>query len=388
MQENIKKKGSKKMLQNRIFIVMGVEHYNPLGIIRSLGEYGIKSVYIGIDGRANVASQSKYISKCYKVKNYVEACQLLLDKYGNYSSDNLPIVYLSDDDQLGYMDENYEKFAGKFIFFNAGEKGRITKYMDKFNILELAKKFGLKTPEAAAVKKGEIPQNVPFPIITKSIAPNVGGWKSDVFICENEEELKAAYEKIQSPIVLVQHYIDKKNEFALEGFSADHGRKTFISIASTYLYNIKGYYSPYHDVNNFKDEVLYDKFCGMFKEIGFEGIFEIEFLVDQDDELYFSEINFRNSTWSYASTCAGMNLPVLWARTMIEGKIPEDAYQEIENTFTAMVEPIDYQKRVVERNYDIEKWYEDFKNAKCKYYFNEKDLKPFFVMLENNTNLR
>ena len=62
--------------------------------------------------------------------------------------------------------------------------------------------------------------------------------------------------------------------------------------------------------------------------------------------------------------------------------------KHIDHPFTAMVEPIDYQKRVVERGYSLEKWYADYKDAKCKYYFADHDLKPFFVMLENNTNLR
>ena len=83
-----------------------------------------------------------------------------------------------------------------------------------------------------------------------------------------------------------------------------------------------------------------------------------------------------------------MNLPMLWAETMLTGKIPSGAEKEVESGFTAMVEPIDYQKRVIDRNYDLDSWYNDFKNANCKYYFNERDLKPFFVMLENNNNLR
>ena len=111
-------------------------------------------------------------------------------------------------------------------------------------------------------------------------------------------------------------------------------------------------------------------------------------MIDREDNLYFSEINFRNSTWSYASTVAGMNLPMLWAETMLNGKLPENAEKEIEPGFTAIVEPIDYQKRVVDRNYDLNEWYKDFRNANCKYYFNEDDLKPFFVMLEENINLR
>lgn len=83
-----------------------------------------------------------------------------------------------------------------------------------------------------------------------------------------------------------------------------------------------------------------------------------------------------------------MNLPILWAQTMLNGELPADTEKELKPGFTAMVEPIDYQKRVIDRNYDLNKWYKDFKNAKCKYYFNENALKPFFVMLENNNKLR
>lgn len=378
-----------KELKERKIIVFGIEHYNPLGIIRSLGESGITPDFIAIRGRVGVASASKYVGKVHCVKDFEEGCKFLLSEYGDYPADKLPIVITSDDEQVGYMDEHYDEYEGKFIFFNAGKNGRISEFMDKLNILELAKKHGLKTLRAQSLERGVLPTDVEYPIITKSIAPNIGGWKSDVHICENEDELKVAYEKIESPTVLVQHYIDKKNELCLDGFSANNGEILFISIASKYNYIIKGYYSPYHDVNNFKDNEVYDKLSKMIKEIGFEGIFSIEFLVDQNDELYFSEINFRNSTWSYASTCAGMNLPVLWAETMINGKLPTDAYKEIPYAFNAMVEPIDYQKRVVERDYDLDKWYSDYKDAKCKYYYGDgTDLKPFFMMLENNKTLR
>ena len=376
-------------LKERLFIVFGIEHYNPLGIIRSLGESGITPDFIAIPGRVDVASASKYVGNVHRVKDFEEGCKFLLSEYGKHPYDNMPIVITSDDEQVGYMDEHYDEFEGKFVFFNAGKNGRITEFMNKFNILELAKKHGLKTLDAQSLEKGIFPTDVEYPIITKSIAPNIGGWKSDVYICENEEELKKAYTKIESPTVLIQHYIDKKNELVLEGFSANKGKNVFISIASLYKYNIKGYYSPYHDYANFKDEILYNALKGMLEEIGFEGIYEIEFLVDEDDNLYFSEINFRNSTWSYASTIAGMNLPVLWAETQITGKLPENIDKEIPKGSVAMVEPIDYQKRVVEREYSMESWIKDFQNARCKYYYGDgTDLKPFFMMLENNKSLR
>ena len=374
------------MKTDRVFIVFGIDHYNPLGAIRSLGENGVAPVFIAIPGRAKIASSSRYISKIHWVKDYIEGCELLLKEYGNYPKENLPVVITSDDEQVSYMDIHYEEYKDKFVFFNAGQAGRITKYMDKFEILQIAKKHGLKILPSWKVERGKIPGNIEYPIITKSISPIVGGWKSDVFICEKEKELKEAYEKIKSPTVLLQKFVEKQNELCIDGFSFDKGRESFFGIASTYNYNIRGYYSPYMTVKNFDDQEIAVGLSGVLSEIGFEGIYSIEFLFDQDGTLYFSEINFRNSTWSYGATIAGMSLPLLWAEAMLTKEIPQ--VKKIKEPFTAMVEPIDYQKRVIDRGYDLDKWYRDFLNAKCKYYFNEKDLKPFFVMLDNNNILR
>lgn len=374
------------MLNNRKFIVFGIDHYNPLGIIRTLGENGIHPEFIAIPGRAKIASSSRYISKIHWVSDYKEGCKLLLDEYGNYSKDNLPVVITSDDEQVSYMDLHYDEYEGRFIFFNAGESGRISHYMNKYNILQIAQKHGLNILPSWKVQKGEIPNDIVYPIITKSISPVLGGWKSDVFICDNEQELNEAYKKIEASTVLLQKFIEKKNELCLDGYSVDKGRKTYWAIASTYNYNIRGYYSPYMTVKNFEDEEIKEKLDSVMADIAFDGIFSIEFLYAPDGTLYFSEINFRNSTWSYGATVAGMPLPLLWAESMCTRNLPE--LKNIETPFTAMVEPIDYQKRVVERECSLEEWYRDFLSAKCKYYYNEKDLKPFFVMLENNKNLR
>lgn len=95
--------------------------------------------------------------------------------------------------------------------------------MDKNAILELAKKHGLNVLESRTLKHGEVPKDLDYPIITKAISPNSGAWKADVHICQNAEELRAAYDHIESPEILVQKFIDKKTEYALEGFCADHG---------------------------------------------------------------------------------------------------------------------------------------------------------------------
>ena len=51
------------MLKNREFIVFGLDHYNPLGVIRTLGEQGIRPIYIVVKHRADIGTESKYLKK-------------------------------------------------------------------------------------------------------------------------------------------------------------------------------------------------------------------------------------------------------------------------------------------------------------------------------------
>lgn len=377
------------MLKNHQCIVFGIEHYTALGIVRSLGREGILPDLIAVKGKSTVVSSSKYVSKVHYVDSIEEGYGVLLKEYGGFVNiNNLPVVYCSDDKTMGYLDLHYDEIKNRFILFSAYKQGRITEYMDKFKILECAKKNGLNVLETKLCKNGEIPDGIEYPIITKSISPNVGGWKSDVHICASEQELREAYKDIKADTVLLQKYIEKKNELCLDGFSTNKGEQLFISIATTYNYLIKGYYSPFMTVKSFNNEQLYESLKGMFLDIGFDGVFSIEFLIDENDELYFSEINFRVSTWNWASTMAGMNLPYLWGETMTSGKVPEDVNKPIPDDFTAMVEPIDYGHRVDTCKISSAEWLADFKNADVTYYYDKNDLEPYFTMMRNWERLK
>ncbi len=371
-------------IENKV-IVFSLEHYNPLGLIRSLGENGIDPIYIAVKRRGDITSRSKYISVCHKVNSIEEGYSLMIEKYGNEPVP--PYVIVSDDDILEYLDLRYEELKNKFICFNAGTAGRICKYMDKKEILDLAKKHGFNVIDSWVAKKGEIPVNLEYPIITKDINPNSGSWKSDVFICQNEDELKKAYESIVSPVILIQKFIDKKNELALEGFTVGRGKEMLIVTAMTWKYLIQGYYSPYHNVTMFRDEEMKKKLESMFEEIGFDGIFEVEFIIDQDGTPYFLEINFRASAWNYTGSCAGMPLSYLWVKSMDAGHIDPADDKEFED-FTSMSEVIDFGKRVDSGVITLPEWLKDFKETKCTYYYNKDDIEPFLALKEYWENLK
>lgn len=376
-----------EILRKHPVIVVALEHYNPLGVLRTLGENGVEPIFIGIDYRVPVASASKYVKKLYRVKSIDEAFETTMREYGSYAdkTGHKPILIFCDDDVFTVYDVRYEELKEKFILFNAGENGRVSKFMYKYEIQECAKRHGIPVMESWVIKNGEIPADLQYPLVTKAISPISGGYKKEFYICENEEQFKAAMASIESQDVLIQPYIDKKTEMTFEGFSYNKGKGMFTGIQAKYLYPIKGYYSPLHDVQVPQDKALLQKLNAMLEEIGFEGIWEIEFLVDKNDNLWFLEINFRNSTWSYASTVSGNPLPYYWCLAMLTGKCPE---VKDFDPFIAMVEPIDYGKRVEGGYCTMGEWLADFKRAKCTYYYNEADIEPWNVMTQNWDKLK
>ncbi len=367
------------MVTEHICIVFAEEHYNPLGVVRSLGENGIRPVGIFIESKDKLASKSKYLSQVFYVKDREEGCEVLLKHFGNEVLK--PYVFTSDDITTSFLDQRYDLLKDKFIFFNGGSTGKITHYMGKDTILQLAERHGIPVLKNIVVERGVIPEGLEYPIITKAAISTIGDWKKDVFICNSQEELEEAFKHIRSSRVMLQKYIHKKNELALEAVSANKGTNMCIAIASTYNYILPDTYSPYMTVTNFRDEELKSKLKAMIREIGFEGIMEVEFLIDQDEKLYFGEINFRNSTWSYAATCAGMPLPIMWIAAMENQVSLENMVKNVKDGFTAMVELYDYRARVKTKKLSVLKWIKELQRADCKYYIGKHDWKPVFAWI-------
>ena len=72
-------------MEERKYILIGGEHYNPLGLVRSLGIEGIKPIAIIKKAEYGVTSKSKYISKLHLVNTNEEVFDLLIKQYGNES---------------------------------------------------------------------------------------------------------------------------------------------------------------------------------------------------------------------------------------------------------------------------------------------------------------
>lgn len=306
-------------LRKHKHIVFGFDHYNTLGAIRSLGEKGIMPIVILRDanGHAVFVPNSKYVGKLHVVKTAEDGLTVLLNYYSEES--NKPFVYSCDDFVENCLDNHYEELKDSFYFFDGGESGIISQYMDKDSINKLAIECGCVVPKGEVLKRGELPKELKYPVITKSIKSISGGWKDDVYICKSETELLSAYSKIKSENLLIEEYIEKKNELCLDGFCINHGEDVFIPFQTTYIRIANGKYGNYMTLESFNNIEVYNQICQILRRTRFNGIFSVEFLIDKNDKLYFLEVNFRNSTWSYAFTFGGVNMLYEWAIATLGG---------------------------------------------------------------------
>ena len=177
-------------------VFVSKDHYNPVGIVRTLGEAGIRPVAVVVKGDLRMVGKSKYVKKTYYVDSTEDGLKLIIDKFANSRTEK-SFILTGDDVTVQMLDAHYDELKDFFYFYNAGEAGRIRHYMNKDVLNELAEKVGFKIPKTWRVKTGEIPEDIKYPIMTKAIHSFGKEWKDIVFICNSG---KAVYS-------FIYHYV-------------------------------------------------------------------------------------------------------------------------------------------------------------------------------------
>lgn len=369
-------------VKKRKHICFGIDNYVTLGVVRSLGEAGIKPIIIlHKQNPIHLVIHSKYAKDITIVDSLEEGLEIILKRFGEESLK--PFIHSSDDWVESFLDEHFELLKDKFLFYDGGRQGIITENMNKDAINKVAESCGCNVPKSEVVKRGVLPTTLKYPVITKGIMSIKGGWKKDVIICQNEKELLDAFETIQSETVLVCEYIEKKNELCLDGFCINHGKDVCIPFETSYLTLINGQYGNYMRMTPFKREEVKQQVQKVLEKTGFNGVFSVEFLIDQNDKLWFLEVNFRFSTWGYAFQYGGVNLPVEWAKATLGGAILHDEITPRTTPFTAMVEPMEFRLFVMSGKMKFSEWYKNWKNTDCYFFANKKDPWPFYYIFIN-----
>lgn len=353
------------------------DHSNPLGIVRSLGEEGIKPIVLLCDKHPKVVNKSKYIGELHCFDTIEEGLNYMIANFSN--EEYKPFVYNGSDNITQLLDVNYDKLKEHFYFTQGA--GSICTYMQKSNQNKLAVECGLSIPKEEVLQVGTMPTKLNYPVITKATTSANGGvWKDQTFICDTPQELSEAYKKLKVDTILVQEFIKKKNELCIDGISINGGEQVFMPYGCGYYRFVDKSYGLYMKFVPFRNPELISKIKSLIKAMKFTGIFCIEFLEDEKGDYYFLEVNLRNSGWSYAFTYGGYNLPIRWAKATLENEINLDDFTPLEE-FDAMEEIADFKRSVIKlHQVSLFQWIKEFRKS-CCYNYNKADMAPFWALL-------
>lgn len=358
------------------FIVIDGGHFNPLGIVRSLGEKGIRSDVIAIDSPDAIMAQSKYVNSKVFVKSAEEGVEYILNHYANEKEK--PFIFTGSDSVISVIDRNFDKLKDVFFVFNCGIQNGINHLLSKYEQNVLARSVGLNVPDFEEVKVGELPKHVKYPILTKAATSLEYDWKSLTHICRNEKELIAAYSTMNCETVLLQSYIEKENETGFDALCINSGADTYLPLQLTYHEVSETSFG--HSIYFFtpEDKELIKKVEKLMSLTKYEGILSVDLLIGKDQKVYFLEVNFRNTQWSYPSTCAGVNLPYIWAKSMLTGKLEIEDVVIKKEKFTSIIElyELTYARKKGVRN--LIRTLKKVLQSDSYIIFNWKDMSPFF----------
>ena len=367
-------------IHNHKFIIFGSYGANALGQIRGLGEKNIKPIAVLVGKNSYRIDKSKYISELFNVSTIEDGLSLIISEFGN--EPNLPFLYTDRDDIMGLLDRHFEILKDKFYLWNAGKSGRLCYYLNKNNQIQLAEECGFQIPKTEKVKVGEMPSYLAFPIFTKAVDSLNPYWKGCANICYNKHNLEDVYRHLDSKQILLQEYIEKKSELPLEGISLNGGEEIVILGRTVYCNLRKDSFGTYRYVEPYHNQELESKIKMMVQRVHYTGAFEIEFIIDKNDELFFLEINFRIAQQNYGYVLLGANIPYIYALSTLEGHI---AYDEIhylpKRKVYIMHEFEDFKHSVLHKEISLYKWLCNFFSSDCYSFYNRKDKAPFYYTL-------
>jgi len=362
------------------FIIIGSDHSNTLGQMRCLGEKGIRPILVITEKEPYIVTRSKYLGELHQVDSIAEAPRYVVQHWGNEPIK--PFLYTDRDDFMCAIDDCYDLLYGRFYFWNAGEKGRIRKLINKEEQMALAKECGLNVIPTERVKRGELPKALDYPIFTKATNSLNPFWKANAFVCHNEAELLEAYKHMGIDDVLLQKYIKKKDEAPIQGLSIDGGREVKLFARKTSRRFASNGFGVYSVIERFADADLEEKVAALVKAAGFTGIFEIEFIEEESGVMYFLEINFRCTMSIHSYAEFGVNIPYLFAKGTLAGRIPlEEVHYSEKKDYHMMIELEDLKESVVHGNTSFWTWFRDFCRADSYLYIDKHDMGPFWTLL-------
>ena len=352
-------------------IAIGGDHYNTYGIVRSLGQQGIKTDVV-ILSKGKIRSfvlKSKYVANGVVCQSKDEAVNFLISKYDNST---VNIVICCSDEAEELIIEHYGELASTFILPLCNTPQETKRLMNKMQISSFARDCGLVIPKSWEIHGRIIPKDISYPCLTKPIESTLGR-KSDIVVCYTYEDLKAVVgDTERCSDFIVQEYIEYEKEISILGAVLQKGEVELSGCIDKLRTCMIGTSSFAVMVENSILEDNLNKIIDLMKRSGYKGLFSIEFL-KKNDVFYFLEVNFRNDGNTYVATASGQNLPYKYVMSCL-GERQEVSITHYPCYFMLEVEDFKARRK---NGVSFRQWRKDLHQADCCLVYAKEDIGPF-----------
>lgn len=368
-------------------IIIGDDHYNTLGVIRSLGEKKINIILILITSLENTfVDKSKYVKKTFKTNKDSEELMNIIIKCIKEMKET-PVIFPTSDFVAKVIDDNYIKLEPIAYIPNA--KGNIGVLQNKKILNDYAENLGLTVPNNFIIDFNEyineeyINAVYDYPIIIKPLI-SIEGLKSDIIIAYNKNQMKKSLLDFRNNgynRVLIQKYIYGIDECMIEviGYSKKNGEVEIGGIIKKIReYPIKNGSTSYAKIVKSHDDIDLELIKKIVQVTKYCGLFDMEFKYF-NGHAFFIELNFRNGAPSYIFTKLGINLPYLWYCNQINDEA--NMYTNCTSEYTFMCEQNDI-INMLKHDVSFFTWIKQYVESK-KVFFNIKDIRPILKYYYN-----
>lgn len=292
-------------------IVLGNDHTNTTGIVQCLGHEGFSVTAVVWGVKRGIVASSRYVSRVISAATPQACIDIICDKL---SSEEAAIIATCDDAAIA-LERNRNVISSKLRYeFTEGEWS-IEELCEKNRQVCLAKESGFNVPWSSNPIESieDVPEDVPFPCITKSLV-SCKGSKNDLTIVRSRTELMPLIESLltHTPRIILQQYIDRDYEISILGCGLKGGGAIIPCVENKLtLYPKFVGLECLANMQPLKDESIKQPIGNLIKKIGYVGLFSVELMhCKTDNKFYFTEINLRNDGANSFVYKYGVNLPL------------------------------------------------------------------------------
>ena len=296
-------------------VVISEDHYNALGVLRSLGEAGFDTTLVLLTTGATYTDLCRYVTTCIKIEKSEEniITQIIEEAKKRYYCILFPLC----DYAALAIDQHYSCLPQNVLVPHMN--GHMNEYLDKNRMKRVAESCGIHVPYGIIIDTGsaiDVGRWNIYPAIIKPLL-SVEGVKSDIATVTNLNELDKAILTFRNKgykRALLEEFITGEDSHMVEvlGYRNTKGATTVSGIVKKIReYPINNGSTAYAEIVDVHNDVDTDLIDLMLNKLGYVGLFDIEYKY-ANGVSYFIECNFRNGAPSYAFTKIGENIPANW----------------------------------------------------------------------------